>query len=181
MTDAVAAAVEVQAEKCCTRCGESKPLDSFFVFTRRRPGQRDRIERMSWCKSCKHGRVRAHRARLADLGIIKPRKFYPGGKREARLQRHYGITTAQVEAQIQSQEGRCCICGVSFSTTTPNVSANVDHCHRTGLLRGVLCRQCNLGLGFFRDQIDFLERAVKYLADGGAWLDADVPSGRVIK
>ena len=54
------------------------------------------------------------------------------------------------------QEKRCVIC-------KRNVILRVDHCHTTGKVRGLLCHNCNTGLGQFKDNIDNLKMAIKYL------------------
>lgn len=68
----------------------------------------------------------------------------------------HGLTGA---AAKRFKEGKSCvICGAADDLA-------VDHCHSTGKIRGVLCRPCNLGLGYFRDDPERLLRAIKYLAE----------------
>ena len=58
------------------------------------------------------------------------------------------------------QYGLCAIC----MNNLPGVSsAHLDHCHTTGKYRGLLCHACNVGLGFFKDSTDNLQRAMDYL------------------
>lgn len=52
----------------------------------------------------------------------------------------------------------CMICGVDISD-----DPHLDHCHSTGEFRGVLCRECNLGIGMFEDDLDKLHGAIEYL------------------
>ncbi|ADR32381.1 VR7ORF006c hypothetical protein [Escherichia phage vB_EcoM_VR7] len=54
----------------------------------------------------------------------------------------------------------CEICGIKFDSV---IRKNVDHCHKGGHVRGILCRQCNTGLGMFKDNIASLKNAIKYL------------------
>lgn len=61
---------------------------------------------------------------------------------------------------LSGQDGRCAICGVSV---LPPKKAVVDHCHATGRVRGILCPNCNLGLGHFYDTPALLWRALSYL------------------
>lgn len=68
----------------------------------------------------------------------------------------YGITKKEYEIMNLSQKGKCAIC------KTKDTYA-VDHCHSTGVVRGLLCRECNLGLGMFQDNTEFLNSAIKYL------------------
>lgn len=58
---------------------------------------------------------------------------------------------------VVAQDGRCAICGVAPDTLV------VDHCHDTGVTRGLLCRWCNLGLGMFKDDLKAMEQAHSYL------------------
>ena len=53
----------------------------------------------------------------------------------------------------------CMICGLSFETR----SKLIDHCHVTGVVRGLLCFSCNTALGHFKDDIDVLKSAIRYL------------------
>ncbi|MFD8914437.1 endonuclease VII domain-containing protein [Streptomyces sp. NPDC059575] len=80
---------------------------------------------------------------------------------ESRLKRQYGLTSAERDAMIASQRGLCVIC-----LNAP--AAHVDHCHKTGRVRGVLCFNCNSGLGLLRDDPDAARRAAAYL-EGISW------------
>ncbi|WP_319106068.1 endonuclease VII domain-containing protein [Streptomyces caniscabiei] len=86
-----------------------------------------------------------------------------------RLRRKYGLTEAARDELIASQGGVCCIC-----LSAPAV--HVDHCHETGRVRGVLCFNCNSGLGLLRDDPDAMNRAADYL-EGNAWKPTLVAPG----
>lgn len=60
------------------------------------------------------------------------------------------------ESLVQKQNGKCAICGATEKLV-------LDHCHKTGGKRAVLCTQCNVGLGMFRDNVDTLLKAIEYL------------------
>lgn len=77
--------------------------------------------------------------------------------RRQHLRIKYGITEAQYDALLQAQNGKCRICGTAGKL-------HVDHDHGTGRIRGLLCHQCNVGLGHFRDRPDLLTKAIEYLA-----------------
>jgi len=79
-----------------------------------------------------------------------------GGARNYHLKRRYGITAADADVILAAQEGLCAICRVALA-------GHVDHDHVTGKVRGLLCCNCIGGLGQFKDRIDVLEAAVKYL------------------
>lgn len=78
--------------------------------------------------------------------------------RELQLKR-YGLTVESFDALLASQGGVCAIC----AGPATGRGWHVDHCHDTGRVRGVLCHQCNVGLGHFHDDPVRLRAAVKYL------------------
>jgi hypothetical protein len=108
------------------------------------------------------------RKRRSDTKLIKtPRKkqqwkkLTKEGSRRAVLKR-YNITEADYSKMLQEQEEKCSICTVHFSETRRQVLV-VDHCHTTGKVRGLLCDNCNMALGLFKDNKDTLLKAAEYL------------------
>lgn len=81
--------------------------------------------------------------------------------RENQLKVKYNITIEEWDLMYESQEYKCAIC----ETDEPcgNGLMHVDHCHSTGNIRGLLCHHCNVALGSFKDSIEVLEKAIKYL------------------
>lgn len=85
------------------------------------------------------------------------------------IQRHYkkqyGLTYKEVLALREQQDNLCAICGEKgFMMNTRVKSAlNVDHNHETGEVRGMLCHNCNRGLGLFQDSVERLKLAIAYL------------------
>jgi hypothetical protein len=86
--------------------------------------------------------------------------------RSAELKRQYGLTPADYATMLARQGNCCAICTRPFGQTTGDT--HVDHCHTTGRVRGLLCRRCNRGLGFFLDSPDALVRAAAYVKRGGS-------------
>lgn len=82
--------------------------------------------------------------------------------REYSLLRKYGITVSTYEAILHQQGGGCAICG--GPPTASFRCFDVDHDHVTGVVRGLLCRRCNTGLGYI--EAGFHEQAVAYLEGG---------------
>jgi len=70
----------------------------------------------------------------------------------------YGISRDDYAAMLEAQNHACGICRRAFQRTP-----QVDHCHITGLVRGLLCGPCNNGLGQFGDNIDFMRNAIAYM------------------
>jgi hypothetical protein len=82
-----------------------------------------------------------------------------------------GMTESDFQNLLKEQDGKCSICqraiypafGMSGQRIKRELWANIDHCHKTGFVRGILCTPCNHGLGNFRDSVDSMSRAVAYL------------------
>ncbi len=96
---------------------------------------------------------------------VRRRAYYEANKEELRarrqfeyLQRCYGLTRADYEALLAAQGGVCPLCGKRSEKTLC-----VDHCHETGTIRGLLCRQCNFALGCFTDSQAAMMAALAYL------------------
>lgn len=80
---------------------------------------------------------------------------------------NYGLTVEQWQAMVDAQGNRCAICG---SPPVPGSGPatkrlHVDHDHRTGKNRALLCNACNRALGYFRDDRDRLLAAARYLEE----------------
>jgi hypothetical protein len=79
--------------------------------------------------------------------------------RKHYYQKHYGLTPEQV---VDMRAVGCAICGRSTSEGRWG-NLHIDHDHKTGRVRGVLCSECNHGLGKFKDDPGLLRKAVAYL------------------
>lgn len=78
------------------------------------------------------------------------------------LKRLYGLTIEQWEAMFDSQGRVCAICG-SADPGASNTRFHTDHCHATGVVRGILCHACNTGIGKFKDSPALMRKAIQYL------------------
>lgn len=79
---------------------------------------------------------------------------------EHQVRSKYGISLAERDAIIKQQNNRCPICN---ELLIDNPRPPIDHNHKTGEIRGVLCRWCNLGIGWLREDIVILKNAISYL------------------
>jgi hypothetical protein len=80
-----------------------------------------------------------------------------------RFQQRYKITVAEYEEMCQKQDGKCFICHKPPTGSKHNAKLHVDHDHKTGQTRALLCHFCNHGLGNFKDDPQSLERAAQYV------------------
>lgn len=88
-------------------------------------------------------------------------------KKEKRLKRLYGISLDQYNMILEAQDFCCDICNDKLELTNYK-AVHLDHCHTTGIIRGILCGSCNRGLGAFRDSAAYLKAAFKYLGRNNA-------------
>jgi hypothetical protein len=95
--------------------------------------------------------------------MLKQQKAYyrkhPENNRNWSLQRKFKITLEDYKQINRDQNSRCAIC----RKPEKNQGLAVDHCHKTGLVRGLLCGACNKGLGYFRDNPKTLRKAALYV------------------
>jgi hypothetical protein len=103
---------------------------------------------------------------------LKPASDYWGGyckpcrqkyNRDWFLQDKYRITADEFDTLLAQQSGGCALCG---DVNLSGKNLFVDHDHTTGEVRGLLCHNCNYVIGYARDNIDILEKAIKYLLIG---------------
>lgn len=115
-------------------------------------------------KSYEFYKTKAYTEKVCIYCRVEPRKLtatsYEGMKNR-QLKTLYGITLADFEQMLAEQNGLCKIC----NQPEEGKSLCVDHCHTTGVVRGLLCGHCNRGLGYFRDDIGRLEKAIEYLKE----------------
>lgn len=81
-------------------------------------------------------------------------------RRERHLRDEHGITENEFQQMLIAQEGVCYICK---GTPKGNANFHIDHNHDSGDIRGLLCHNCNIGLGHFKDDPDLLYAGIKYL------------------
>ena len=86
----------------------------------------------------------------------KYRKNKPLKVRGFKLKQKYGITLDDFNFLLAKQNGFCAICKINKAT-------HVDHCHTTKKVRGILCNNCNTGIGMLKENLKFLSNAITYL------------------
>jgi hypothetical protein len=143
------------------RCPTCKKLKSAADFSY----DGNRKDKLSWaCRICNGIRTRkwqsAHpvQMRRNRQQIARWCRRHPGHA----LLRKFGISLEQYFALLQKQGGGCAICGRKVNVTKKR-RMPVDHCHKTNVVRGILCDHCNTALGLFQDSPDLLRRALAYL------------------
>jgi hypothetical protein len=178
------AALEIVTKKCCD-CKCEKPKDEFSYQNKAKGILR------SVCRACSYIRtkkwIEANPDRVAEYrDKNRPRATQQARERRAKdpekrrqygreyrkrkpdlhrdedLRLNYGITLDDFRELETKQNNQCAICGVSGETMRFK-KLHVDHDHETKLVRGLLCNDCNRGLGCFKDNATALQKAVDYL------------------
>lgn len=108
----------------------------------------------------------------AAAKVQKWRKEHPEQwsliQKACNLRSKYGLSVEEYEKLLLSQNGCCAICGTSDPKSKNAASRRggfpVDHDHKTGKIRGLLCGHCNTGMGLLGDSIEILKKAIAYLS-----------------
>lgn len=148
-------------KKClCIDCGEEDETKFSSYFEGKTGLKRTRRNR---CTKC-HNRFYENKPERKEYK--KNNKFYKAGW---YLERKYGLTQKQYNEMLYSQILECAACGKSWELdeSVDKKAWPVDHCHRTGKVRGIICDPCNRTLGCVDDSIEKLEFLIKYLKERG--------------
>lgn len=166
--------------KYCKKCNQSKSLSEFGVHKRRKDGLR------GYCRECEVKSTRAWQKNIKNNPREIPdfklcidcnenknqieftrHRFNKDGLNTRckecdaikELERKYNFTKEQAsKIYYEDRHGNCKICNLKSVLV-------VDHCHKKGHVRGLLCKHCNSMLGMAKDNIQTLENAIKYLEE----------------
>lgn len=130
--------------KICTTCKELKPLTEFFKSKTYKDGLGYR------CKPCDTLARKKYRAQNLTSERIS--------KKRAQLKFKYDLSYEDFLKLKEIQKDKCAICKIERELV-------VDHDHKTNIVRGLLCRQCNQALGLFYDDTITLSNAINYLSE----------------
>ena len=135
----------------CKKCNIKKPLDEFYK----------KASRGNLCIACDKQKRHEYRKRpevRERAYIYQMKRFY---------KKKYGISFEDYDEMLKKQKGLCAVCRKQNtkidSRSKKTQRFHVDHCHETKKIRGLLCMKCNQGIGFFDDNILYLESCIRYL------------------
>ena len=162
-------------QETCRKCGVSKHPSAFSPSVLVKGGNHQ-------CRSCLRPAANisqkcrldkdrdAYNAYQRAYRAANPNKFKAYRERSRPKERlkwiwfRFGLSKEEYESLVTKQGGKCAICG------GPPIRANkhldVDHNHSTGKVRGLLCSNCNIGLGMFLDSEELLDTAINYIRQG---------------
>ena len=142
--------------RICSLCQKEKELDQFGESSYiKKDGTKSKNR---WCKQC-------YVKKAAEYQKLNPDKVKAWGTRKHRKKK-YGMTDQEYSVLLEKQNNKCAIC---FESETHKgrggevIPLAVDHCHKTGVVRGLLCFKCNTAIGKFNDDPQILQNAIVYL------------------
>jgi hypothetical protein len=141
--------------KACRVCGINKTLTDFNKKSSSSDGYR------SECRECQKKSAKSRYD--TDPNTHKQRTKV---NQRAYTAKKFGLTLGELDVMYARQDSKCAICGITEQEHGKYLA--IDHCHRTGKVRGLLCMPCNTGLGNFGDRSDLLMIAIMYLG-GKRW------------
>lgn len=162
--------------KCCTGCKFTKPVSEFSNKTKP-------TKLLSRCRDCRRAGCRAWYERNIESERERARnrmKVYGPKERERNriwaaanpekarhhsrkklLGKKYNMTIEEHDALFASQGFACGACGSPSPSSKKGWST--DHCHKTGVVRGIVCHHCNIGIGHAKDNIETIRLWISYL------------------
>ncbi len=142
----------------CSKCGELKPFSEFHKLKAQKNGHRPD------CKACHQVMKKAYNPKRNIKRKQNPR--YQEKNLESNLRTAYGITLEEYNALVFQQSGVCKVCK-QLPTETSNQTNRlvVDHCHKTGRVRGLMCPNCNCALGHLKESVQLCQELAQYILD----------------
>ncbi len=129
--------------KKCSKCKELKSINDFNNTKYGKYGVNH------YCKVC----LREYRNNRYDYSKSKLK----------RIKSKYNISESELNQMYIIQDKSCKICKKNFDSVSEHKGLYIDHCHKSGEVRGLLCKSCNSLLGYAYDNIEILESAILYL------------------
>lgn len=159
----------MKLNKTCKNCKKTSEQTQFWQSCKRmcidckKEQNRKYTERVDYNRT--HYNKNKEEIRDKKKQYYHSMKYYDKNKqawRENQLKVKYGINSREYNEILQEQESMCKICKKPHGEEKKK-RLHVDHCHTTGKIRGLLCGNCNTGIGLFNDSKELLSLAIEYL------------------
>lgn len=149
-----------EATKKCTLCKKELPIDNFSLK------KNSKSSYSVNCDKCRKSPMRIWDSLNTEKSKERRKRYIKSGNaRAGRLTRRYGVSIKEYSEILASQNNVCAICS-SLEPKGRYSSFNIDHDHKTGKVRGLLCSNCNMGIGSFREDVEVIKKVISYLSNG---------------
>lgn len=138
---------DTKTTQYCPACEVNKTFDNFYKDKRGKNGLTRRCK-ACWSKKSYYSRTRSPESIDKNYWRVATNR--------------YGITKDEFYVMLESQGNKCKICKREADTYR---RLTIDHDHNTGKIRGILCGQCNSGLGLFKDDVYIMKEAIRYIKE----------------
>ena len=145
----------------CKDCNENKLSDDFYWH--KGGGRKSSKCKYCYLKSRKDYNVQWRQDNAEHTRAYRKENYDSLKRLELHYLKEYNITLADYDYMYELQDGKCAICESEESKTPKNGRFCVDHDHKTGEVRGLLCSSCNRGIGLLQDDFNVVLNAYKYL------------------
>ncbi len=139
----------------CSKCHLALPRNEF---------RRDKVKSNglhSHCRICSRQTKEQTRGHDQELARARNKRWRDKHKYRRDINSKYGMSIRERQLLLIKQNHKCAICGIPEMEMMCRLS--IDHCHKTGAVRGLLCKKCNLAIGNMMDNIGILQNAITYL------------------
>jgi len=145
--------------KVCKSCGIEKEYSEYHIAKQGKSGPIYKAH----CKEC-YGKIQIEKYHKLSLEEKRDRRnkygpLDPDYYKKWKLRNQYGLTKDEFDGMIVEQNSLCKICSCHLDTP------QIDHCHTTGKVRGLLCRNCNTSLGLLKENTNTLHSMIQYIND----------------
>lgn len=141
--------------KKCNQCSETLPLENFYK-------RNDSTKYQNKCKKCMDKNYKNYYKNNSEKILNQQQTQSLDKRREQEYLRKYNMTLNEWNSIFESQNFSCAICGTK-NFTGAGFKPHVDHNHSNGKIRGLLCADCNHGIGKLKEDISILYKAIEYL------------------
>lgn len=143
----------------CRECEQRKPREQMFSVHKAAP--------KGWCRECRGVYRRAYYAANREAALASSAKWKQANRsrwHDALRKSKYGLEYGAYAQMLEEQKGVCAICA-----SPPGArSLHVDHDHKTGQVRALLCDNCNRGIGHLKEDVGIMRAAIAYIQEHAA-------------
>lgn len=144
----------------CNQCGEEKKISEFYKHKNKANGHQ------SYCKKCTYENAEQWVKNNLERNRKTKKDWYKINSKRLllkRIKQEYGLSEQEYNGLIEKQKNKCAVCGTSDVKMNHCKRLVIDHCHKTGKVRGLLCNHCNTALAAVNDNVDTLKKLIKYV------------------